>query len=85
MTAIPAPDFVLDCSGTLCPMPVVRLRQEIDRLADGQVIKVIATDPASVQDMPAFARNTGHELLSSAEAGGRYEFLFRKVAEEDDE
>jgi len=53
-------DHFLDCRGTLCPMPIIRLRQEIDKIAVGKVIKVLATDPASVQDMPAFARNTGH-------------------------
>jgi tRNA 2-thiouridine synthesizing protein A len=83
MTTTPAPDFVLDCSGSFCPMPVVRLREEIDKLAPGQVIKVIATDPASAQDMPAFARNTGHELLESVRTDGRFEYWFRKSADED--
>ena len=75
----PAADHVLDCRGTLCPMPIIRLRQQIDRIAPGQVIKVLATDPASVQDMPAFARNTGHELLESVTGAGVYEFYFRKI------
>jgi TusA-related sulfurtransferase len=59
-------------------MPVIRLRQAIDEMEAGQVIKVMATDPASVQDMPAFARNTGHELLQSLSSGGVYEYFFRK-------
>jgi tRNA 2-thiouridine synthesizing protein A len=84
MTTLPAPDHVLDCSGTLCPMPVVRLREEIEKIAVGQVIKVIATDPASVNDMPAFARNTGHELLETVKGPGFYEYYFRKTAEEDE-
>lgn len=83
MTTTPAPDYVLDCSGTLCPMPVVQLRNEIDKIEVGKVIKVIATDPASVQDMPAFARNTGHELLESVTGAGFYEYYFRKNAEEE--
>jgi TusA-related sulfurtransferase len=77
----PFADYVLDCRGTLCPMPVVRLRQEIDKIDAGKVIKVLATDPASVQDMPAFARNTGHELLQSVKGAGVFEFYFRKTAE----
>lgn len=84
MTAIPTADHVLDCTGTLCPMPVVRLSQEIQKIGAGEVIRVIATDPASVQDMPAFARNTGHELLHSGEAAGKFEFYFRR-SEEDEE
>ena len=74
-----AADHVLDCKNTLCPMPVIRLRQAIDDMLPGQVVKVLATDPASVQDMPAFARNTGHELLQSGASGGVYEFYFRKA------
>jgi TusA-related sulfurtransferase len=73
-------DHLLDCRGTFCPMPIIRLREEIDKIAPGEVIKVVATDPASVQDMPAFARNTGHELLESVKGAGVYEFYFRKVA-----
>lgn len=79
MNTSPTADHVLDCRGALCPMPVIRLRQALDEMTDGQVIKVLATDPASVEDMPAFARNTGHELLESGSAGGVYEYFFRKV------
>ena len=84
MTTVPVADYVVDCTGTLCPVPVVRLRQEIDKIESGKVIKVIATDPASVKDMPAFARNTGHELLHSARSGSAFEFYFRKQEEEDE-
>ena len=82
MTAPPDPDFVLDCRGTLCPIPVLRLRQEIDRIEAGKIIRVLATDPASVQDMPAFARNTGHELILTVKANGAFEFYFMKSAED---
>jgi tRNA 2-thiouridine synthesizing protein A len=75
-------DHELDCRGTLCPMPVIRLRQAIDAIEAGAVIRVLATDPASVNDMPAFARNTGHELLSASSEGGVYEYFFRKAAGE---
>lgn len=78
MATLPAADYEVDCRGTLCPMPVVRLRQEMDKIEVGKVIKIVATDPASVQDMPAFARNTGHELLHSERSDGVYEYYFRK-------
>ncbi len=51
---------VLDVTGELCPMPVVKTRLALDKLAQGQIIKVIATDVASCDDMPAFAREQGH-------------------------
>ena len=72
-------DQVVDCRGALCPMPIIRLRQAIDDMDVGQVVKVLATDPASVEDMPAFARNTGHELLESGSSGGIFEYYFRKA------
>jgi tRNA 2-thiouridine synthesizing protein A len=42
------------------------------------VLKVIATDPGSVKDMQAFAKQTGNELMSSAEEGGKYQFFMKK-------
>ena len=82
MTTLPTADLVVDCRNTYCPMPIIRLRQAIDDVANGSVILLLATDPASANDMPAFARNTGNELLSATEENGVFEFLFRKVAEE---
>jgi tRNA 2-thiouridine synthesizing protein A len=82
MTTQPTADHELDCRGTLCPMPVIRLREAIDKIEAGAVIHVLATDPASVNDMPAFARNTGHELLSASSRDGVFEYFFRKGAED---
>jgi tRNA 2-thiouridine synthesizing protein A len=82
MTTLPTADHVIDCRGTYCPMPIIRLRQAIDDVEVGAIIQLLATDPASANDMPAFASNTGHELLSATEANGVFEYLFRKVAEE---
>ena len=81
MTTQPIADHELDCRGTLCPMPIIRLREAIDGIEAGTVIRVLATDPASVNDMPAFARNTGHELLSTSSQGGVFEYFFRKGSE----
>ena len=81
MTTQPIADHELDCRGTLCPMPIIRLREAIDGIEAGAVIRLLATDPASVNDMPAFARNTGHELLSSGKSDGVFEFFFRKATD----
>lgn len=75
-----SPDHVLDCRDILCPMPVIRLREALDKVGSGQVIKVMATDPASQHDMPAFARNTGHELLQTETENGVFAYYFRKAA-----
>ena len=76
MNAIKA-DSELDCSGMLCPMPVVKTSQAIKELKVGQVLKMIATDPGAPPDMEAWSRQTGHELLQSIEEEGIYTFHFR--------
>jgi len=71
-------DQELDASGLNCPLPILRTKKALAELTAGQVLKVIATDPGSVKDMQAFAKQTGNELLSSAEAGGKYQFFMKK-------
>ncbi|MBZ0095366.1 MAG: sulfurtransferase TusA family protein [Sulfuricella sp.] len=71
-------DKELDASGLNCPLPILRTKKALAELTTGQVLKVIATDPGSVKDMQAFAKQTGNELLSSAEAGGKYQFFMKK-------
>jgi len=79
MTDVLQPDRVLDCSGLLCPLPVVRTSKAIKEILPGQMLKVIATDPGSPADMEAWARQTGNELVDSHQEGGKYVFYFRRV------
>lgn len=71
-------DKELDASGLNCPLPILRTKKALAELGAGQVLKVVATDPGSVKDMQAFAKQTGNELLSSAEAAGKYQFFLKK-------
>jgi tRNA 2-thiouridine synthesizing protein A len=71
-------DKELDARGLNCPLPILRTKKSLGELASGQVLKVSATDPGSVKDMQAFAKQTGNELLASSENGGEYVFLLRK-------
>lgn len=68
----------LDARGLNCPLPILKAKKAITALESGQVLKIIATDPGSVKDFEAFAKQTGHELLESAEAGGEYTFMMKK-------
>jgi tRNA 2-thiouridine synthesizing protein A len=70
----------LDAKGLSCPMPVVKARLEIDKLAPGQVLEVIATDPGSVADFENWTRMSGHDLLTSGEQDGVYTYLIKKGA-----
>ena len=75
-------DRVLDARGLLCPMPVVKAAKEMRSLTSGQVLKVLATDRGSLADMPAWAEDTGNELLSHHEDDGTYVFYLRKGEED---
>jgi tRNA 2-thiouridine synthesizing protein A len=68
----------LDARGLNCPLPILRTKKALSTLASGQVLKVISTDPGSVKDMQAFAKQTGNPLLSSAEVGGEFVFFIQR-------
>lgn len=69
----------LDLKGLACPMPIAKTAQAIRDLASGELLEAFATDPGSVPDFGAWARNTGNELVEQTEEAGVYRFLIRKV------
>jgi tRNA 2-thiouridine synthesizing protein A len=71
-------DQELDASGLNCPLPILRAKKTLTGMEAGQVLHVIATDPGSVKDFDAFAKQTGNELMSSNEEGGKFHFLIKK-------
>ena len=68
----------LDCRGLNCPLPILKTKKAIDNLNTGEVLKMIATDPGSTNDMNAWSRRTGHELVSNEQDGDDYIFFVRK-------
>ena len=78
--AVP-PDAELDCRGLLCPLPVYQASRAIGRLQPGQVLRVECTDPGSLADFPALARQRGLTLLSAEEREGVQVFRLRKEGE----
>ena len=72
-------DQELDAKGLNCPLPILRTRKAISTMQSGEVLKVVATDPGSLGDIPAFCNQTGNELVASGRTGGAYEFLIRKI------
>ena len=71
-------DAELDARGLNCPLPILRSKKSLTEMASGQVLKIVATDPGSVKDMQAFCKQTGNDLLASAEEGRIYVFFVRK-------
>lgn len=72
-------DQLLDCTGMLCPMPIVKTTKAIKELESGQILKMIATDAGSPPDIAAWSRQTGNELLLSTEEGGKFVFFLKKA------
>ena len=72
-------DKELDASGLNCPLPILRAKKALGELSAGQVLHIIATDPGSVKDFEAFAKQTGNELMSSGEEGGKFTFMMKKA------
>lgn len=72
-------DQVLDCSGMLCPMPIVKTTKAMKELTSGQILKMIATDAGAPPDIAAWSRQTGNELLLSAEESGKFIFFLKKA------
>jgi len=71
-------DLELDARGLSCPLPILRTKKALATLHSGQVLRVLATDPGSVKDFQAFARQTGHTLLASTAAESEFEFFLRR-------
>ncbi|PKQ29361.1 MAG: hypothetical protein CVT60_05720 [Actinobacteria bacterium HGW-Actinobacteria-10] len=68
----------LDCVGLYCPEPLFQTREAMDRLEPGDVLEVLADDPAAQEDLTRFARRAGHELVSIEDNDDHKRFLIRK-------
>lgn len=71
-------DKELDARGLNCPLPILRTKKALMDLQSGQVLHILATDPGSVKDFAAFAKQTGNELLASHEVNREFEFFMRR-------
>ncbi|MCX8006530.1 MAG: sulfurtransferase TusA family protein [Coriobacteriia bacterium] len=72
-------DLELDLKGLLCPLPMVKVSQNITNVPVGGVIRAVATDPGSMADIPAWAKSTGNEVLSAEKQGNEFVFLVKRV------
>lgn len=72
------PNRTLDCIGLYCPEPVFRTREEISTVPVGEVLEVLADDPASESDIRSWAKHAGQELISVEKRDGGFRFLIRR-------
>ena len=72
-------DSDLDAKGLLCPLPVLKARKRLQALSSGQVLRMLADDPAAIVDVPHFCAEAGHELLGIEDAEDAQIYLIRKA------
>ena len=74
-----AADKEIDTRGLNCPLPILRAKKALADMLQGQVLKVVSTDPGSNRDFQAFCKQTGNQLLEQQIVGKDYiHFLKRR-------
>jgi tRNA 2-thiouridine synthesizing protein A len=68
----------LDARGLKCPLPILKAKKALSDMSSGDVLRVLATDPGSVRDFQAFARQTGNDLLEHSQAELEFTFFMRR-------
>jgi TusA-related sulfurtransferase len=71
---------IVDARGRRCPLPVIDLAKAVRDAAVGDVVTVLADDPAAATDVPAWCRLRGHDYLGAEESEGATAYAVRKVA-----
>ena len=68
----------IDTRGLNCPLPILKAKKALSDMRSGEVLKVISTDPGSMRDFQAFARQTGNELVQQSAANDEFVHLLRR-------
>ena len=72
-------DADLDAKGLLCPLPVLKARKRLQTLKTGQILRLLADDPAAVVDVPHFCAEAGHALVDTKETPDGQLYFIRKA------
>ena len=68
----------IDTRGLNCPLPILKAKKSLNEMQSGQLLKVISTDPGSVRDFQAFARQTGNDLVDQQTSGDDFIHVLRR-------
>ncbi len=68
----------LDTRGLNCPLPILKAKKALADMASGDLLRVVSTDPGSMRDFQAFARQTGNELVEQNTAGAEFTHVLRR-------
>ncbi len=73
------PDFILDVRGECCPYPLIRTKEQVERLQKGEILKVIADDSVAPQNIDAWAKKSGNRLLLLEQDGNIFIIYVEKT------
>ncbi len=73
-------EHVLDTLGMFCPIPIAYTKREMDQLDKGDILEVLADDPAALDDLTDWARRAGHEVVHWDRDGDEVHVFIRKLA-----
>lgn len=79
MTDHKRPARTLDCVGLFCPQPLFQTRENLDQISYGEILEVLADDPAAEEDIKRFAKRTGHKILLFEKNRDILRFLIEKI------
>jgi len=68
----------LDARGLNCPLPILRTKKALTDMRQGEILRILATDPGAVKDFQAFSRQTGNALLASETVNNEFIFFLQK-------
>ena len=71
-------DVEIDAIGLMCPWPVLKAGKALRGMTQGQVLRLLATDPVAVIDVPHFCAEQGHDLVATEEGDAATAYLIRK-------
>ncbi len=71
------PDETLDCRGLACPMPILKTKKALSNIRSGHILEILGTDPGTKNDLPSFAKRSGHEYLGEKEDEGFIRFYIK--------
>ncbi|HYP84684.1 sulfurtransferase TusA family protein [Variovorax sp.] len=71
-------DKEIDTRGLNCPLPILKAKKSLNEMQSGQLLRVVSTDPGSLRDFQAFARQTGNELVDQQTAGADFIHVLRR-------
>jgi len=72
-------DVTMDLKGLACPLPVVKVSQQIKKMQVGQILMAETTDPGALADFPAWAKTSGNEIIDTVKDGTSTKFFIKKL------